>query len=264
MKRIAVVTGSASGIGRALALRIAQTGADVVVNYRNDESGADQVVASVRELGCRSIKVRADLTEEDAADVLISATLSEFGSCDILVNNVGDFWLGTVADTPASQWRYILDSNLNSVYYLSQRALPGMRERGWGRIVNIGLSPVHLVRGAPNLSAYAIAKTGVLILSRSLAAEEAKYGITVNCVSPGLIDNGHLPPAQLAWMLARVPMGRLGRPEEVAHAVAFLTSDEASYISGANIAVGGAWDWEDRPVGHDQQVSGLFGGQFPE
>jgi NAD(P)-dependent dehydrogenase (short-subunit alcohol dehydrogenase family) len=126
-------------------------------------------------------------------------------------------------------------------------------------VTNIGLSPVHLVRGAPNLAAYTIAKTGIVILSRTLAVEEAPYGIRVNCVSPGLIDNGMLAPEQEKWMRERVPAGRLGTAEEVAEAVAFLFSDRASYISGANLSVSGGWDWEDRPTEHDGHVSGLFG-----
>lgn len=139
--------------------------------------------------------------------------------------------------------------------------LPGMRERRKGRIINIGLSPTHMVRSAPNIAAYSISKTGVLILTRTLASEEAPYGITVNCLSPGLIDNGYLPPEQAKWMEKRVPMGRLGRPEEVANAVTFLVSKKASYISGANLSVSGAWDWDDRPTNHDNEVYDLFVGE---
>jgi NAD(P)-dependent dehydrogenase (short-subunit alcohol dehydrogenase family) len=256
--RTAIVTGASSGIGRTLALRLAQLGASIVINYRQDEPAADSVVAAIREMGGKAAKVQANVTAEDAVDRLITKTVNEFGSLDILVNNVGEFSLGRLADTSPRQWRYVLDSNLNSVYYLCHAGLVPMRERGWGRIINIGLSPVHLVRGAPNIAAYSIAKTGVLVLTRTLAVEEAAHGITVNCVSPGLIDNGHLPPEQKSWMEKRVPMGRLGRPEDVAYAVAFLASHAASYISGANVAVAGAWDWDDRPTDHDGDVSDLF------
>ncbi len=256
--RVAIVTGASSGIGRTLALRLAQLGASIVINYRQDEPAADSAVEAIREVGGNAAKIQADVTAESAVDGLISKTVNEFGRLDILVNNVGEFALGRLADTSPRQWHYVLDSNLNSVYYLCHAGLSPMRKRGWGRIINIGLSPVYLVRGAPNIAAYSIAKTGVLVLTRTLAVEEAAHGITVNCVSPGLIDNGHLPPAQKSWMEKRVPMGRLGRPEDVAHAVAFLATDAASYISGANLAVAGAWDWDDRPTHHDGDVSDLF------
>jgi 3-oxoacyl-[acyl-carrier protein] reductase len=133
-----------------------------------------------------------------------------------------------------------------------------MRARRRGRVVNVGLSPVGLVRAAPNVAAYAVAKTGVVVMTMSLAVEEAPYGVTVNCVSPGLVDNGYLPPEQAEWMHKRVPMGRLGRPEEVADAVAFLVSDQASYVTGANLTVSGGWDWLNRPTDHDGDVTGLF------
>ena len=256
--RTAIVTGASSGIGRTLALHLAQLGASIVVNFRKDEPAADSVIAAIRDLGGNASKVQADVTVDAEADALISRTVDEFGELDILVNNVGEFSLGRLADIGPRQWRYILDSNLNSVYYLCRAGLTPMRKRGWGRIINIGLSPVYLVRGAPNIAAYSIAKTGVLVLTRSLAVEEAAHGITVNCVSPGLIDNGHLPAEQKSWMEKRVPMGRLGSPEDVAHAVAFLATDAASYISGANLAVAGAWDWDDRPRHHDGDVEDLF------
>ncbi|HEX9334742.1 MAG TPA: SDR family oxidoreductase, partial [Pseudonocardiaceae bacterium] len=128
----------------------------------------------------------------------------------------------------------------------------------YGRVVTIGLSPSVEVRGAPNIAAYAVAKTGVAVLTRSLAAEEARHGITVNCVAPGLIDNGHLPPEQAAWMARRVPAGRLGTGEDIAAAVAFLVSDAAAYICGATVTVSGGWDWQDRQVDHDGDVTELF------
>jgi 3-oxoacyl-[acyl-carrier protein] reductase len=174
------------------------------------------------------------------------------------VNNVGEFTLGTVVEASSDIWRKTLDSNLNSAYYVSRAAIHGMRAHAYGRIVNLGLAPAALVRAAPNIAAYAVAKTGILILTRTMAAEEAKYGITVNSVSPGLIDNGYLPAAQRAWMLARVPMGRLGQPDEVAEAVAFLVSNRASYVSGADISVSGGWDWFDRPTDHDHQVKDVL------
>ena len=175
-----------------------------------------------------------------------------------MVNNVGEFILSQVHDTSVDRWKMVIDSNLNSAFYVTHEALPEMRRRRFGRVVFIGMAPTLQLRGAPNVAAYAVAKTGVAVLARSLAVEEAPYGITVNCVAPGLVDNGHLPPEQADWMRSRVPSGRLGRPAEVADTIAFVISDRAAYISGATISVSGAWEWDNRPVDHDAAVENLF------
>lgn len=255
-----MVTGSSRGIGRAIALCLARHGADVVVNYRSNEEAAAEVTAQIQALGRKTIAVAADVSAPEDARTLIDAAGERLGPVDILVNNVGDFFFKPLGLMNDAEWRNVLESNLSSVYYACRAALPGMRERKRGRIINIGLSTVYQVRAATNVAAYSIAKTGVLILTRSLAVEEAPHGINVNCVSPGLIDTGYMPPEMVEWMRKRVPLGRLGRPEEVAEAVAFLASDKADYISGANLAVAGAYDWEDRPTTYDSEVHDLFVG----
>ena len=257
-RRVAIVTGGSRGLGKAIAVCLAQSGIDVAINYRKDESAAFETADQIRSLGQRAITIQGDLTSYVAARTLISQTLKEFGTLDIVVNNVGEFFFRRLGEMDCKEWQYVFDSNLGSVFYMCRAILPLMRQRNQGQIINIGLSPTHLVRGAPNISAYSIAKTGVLVLTRSLAIEEAPYNIRVNCVSPGLIDNGHLAPEQRAWMEKRVPLGRLGTPEDVGNAVAFLVSDKATYISGANLAVAGAWDWDDRPTHHDANMHNLF------
>jgi NAD(P)-dependent dehydrogenase (short-subunit alcohol dehydrogenase family) len=256
--RVAIVTGGSRGIGRAIALSLAQAGIDVAVNYRKDEGAAVETADQIRSLGRRAITVKADLTSAAAANILIDSVSKELGEVDIVVNNVGEFFFKPLGEMNYSEWQFVLNSNLSSVFYVCRAVLPAMRKRGQGQIINIGLSPTYLIRAATNISAYAIAKTGILVLTRSLAVEEAPYNIRVNCISPGLIDNGHLPPEQREWMKKRVPLGRLGGPEDIAHAVAFLTSEKAVYISGANLAVAGAWDWEDRPTYQDEDVRSLF------
>src|SRR5215208_4214565 len=259
--KVAIVTGASRGIGRAIAINLARCGADVAVNYRNNKDAATEVTDEIQALGRRAITVQADVSAAGAAQSVLDRVDHELENADILVNNVGEFFFKPLALMNHEEWRNVLDSNLSSAYYMCQAALPGMRSRKRGWIINIGLSTVYLVRGAPNIAAYSIAKTGVLILTRSLAVEEAKNGILVNCVSPGLIDTGYMPPEMIEWMRKRVPVGRLGRPEEVADAVASLVSDKASYISGANLAVSGAYDWEDRPTTYDNEVHTLFVGQ---
>jgi 3-oxoacyl-[acyl-carrier protein] reductase len=257
--RVALVTGAASGIGRTLCERLAQDGARVAVNYRSDAAGAQSLVERLRSAGADAAAFQADVCDPEQAEGLVGAAAEHFGvGVTILINNVGEFTLSPVAATSVSRWNNVINSNLNSAFYVTRAALPAMREQEYGRVVTIGLSPTLLIRGAPNLAAYAVAKTGITVLTRSLAAEEAPYGITVNCVAPGLIDNGHLPVEQAAWMAKRVPAGRLGTGQDIAEAVAFLVSDRAAYISGATVAVSGGWDWEDRPVDHDGDVTALF------
>jgi NAD(P)-dependent dehydrogenase (short-subunit alcohol dehydrogenase family) len=258
---VALVTGASRGIGRAIALGLASTGWDVAVNYRSDAAAAAELVDTVAAAGRRAVALAADVTDPAAAARLVAETADRLGPVEVLVNNVGEFAFAPLATTTPQAWRETLESNLGSAFYTSFAALPGMRERRRGRIVNLGLSPVGLVRAAPNVAAYAVAKTGVVVLTMTMAVEEAPYGITVNCVSPGLVDNGHLPPEQADWMVDRVPMGRLGRAEEIADAVLFLVSERASYVSGANLAVAGGWDWLTRPTDHDKGVTGLFLGE---
>jgi 3-oxoacyl-[acyl-carrier protein] reductase len=261
---VALVTGGSRGIGQAISLALADAGCNVAVNYRSAEDAAREVVAAVEARGRKAVAVRGDVTNPDAAASVVADAEEQLGPIGVLVNNVGEFRLAPLGAMSYQQWREVIDSNLSSAFLMCGLVLPGMRTRRYGRIVNIGLGPVHLVRAAPNVAAYAIAKTGIVVLTMSLAAEEAPHGVLVNCVSPGLIDNGFLPPEQARWMHKRVPMGRLGAAEEVARAVTFLVSDQASYVSGANLTVSGGWDWFNRPTDHDGDVTALFLGGATE
>ncbi|MBY8870773.1 SDR family oxidoreductase [Micromonospora sp. PLK6-60] len=256
---VALVTGGARGIGRAMCERLARDGFRVVVNYRSDATAARSLVERLRSAGAQAVEIQADVCDSEQAAHLIDAAAQHFGTgVSVLVNNVGEFSLSPVSATSAQRWDEVITSNLSSAFYTTRAALPAMREQRYGRVVTLGLSASLVVRGAPNIAAYSVAKTGIAVLTRSLAVEEAPHGITVNCVAPGLIDNGHLHPAQREWMAKRVPAGRLGTGEEIAEAVAFLVSDRAAYISGATLAVAGAWDWEDRPTDHDEGVFEVY------
>jgi 3-oxoacyl-[acyl-carrier protein] reductase len=256
---VALVTGGSRGIGRAITERLARDGHAVAINYAVDSTAAEELTAKLRAEGLDAEPVQGDVCEPDQVTRIFTHIADRFGAHpSVVVNNVGEFALGTTADMSPGRWKRIIDSNLNSAFYVTREALPEMRRNRYGRVIFIGMAPTLQVRGAPNIAAYAVAKTGVSILTRSLATEEAGHGITVNCVAPGLMDNGYLSPSEAQWMLSRVPSGRLGRPEEVANAIGFLISDQAQYVNGATLSVSGGWEWDNRPVEHDTVVEHVF------
>src|SRR5215831_11436353 len=241
--KTAVVTGSAWGIGRAVACSLAELGANLVVNYRTSEAAAEEVVKRVRARGVMACAIQADVTTSEGAHHLIADSVKRVGPPDILVNNVGEFLLKTVAETTAHDWHRVFSSNVDSVFLVSRCALPHMRAEGWGRIVNITFSPVDHLSARPRTAAYTAAKAAVLSFTRSLAAEEIQHGVTVNAVGPGFVDTGpdRMPDAFRQLMLKLAPLGRLATPEEVARAVAFLCHPQASYVTGTQISLSGGW-----------------------
>lgn len=233
--KIALVTGSSRGIGRDIALKLADVNSGVAVHYRNNRNAAEKVVKKIREKGKLAACFRADLTKEKEALALVRKVEEKFGKIDILINNVGPILVQFWEKVTSSEWDYILHSNLMSALYCLKAVLPGMRERKWGRIINLGYSRVEQLVAFSKITPYAIAKTGLLILTRSVAASEASAGITVNMVSPGLMEGGILPESK------SVPKGRLGKFGDISSAVLFLVSEEADFISGTNLVVAGGW-----------------------
>jgi len=241
--KTAVVTGAAWGIGRAVADALADMGANLVVNYRTSEAAAQEVAERARRRGVKAAAVQADVTTAEGAHHLLADAVKRVGPPDILVNNVGDFLLKTVAETTTSDWHRVFSSNVDSVFLVSRCALPHMRAEKWGRIVNITFSPVDHLSARPRTAAYTAAKAAVLSFTRSLAAEEIQHGVTVNAVGPGFVDTG---PERMSEefrqrMLQLAPLGRLATPEEVARAVAFLCHPDASYVTGTQISLSGGW-----------------------
>ena len=234
-KKIALVTGSSRGLGRNIALRLADKAEGVIVHFHSDRKAASFVVDGIRKKGKLACCLQADLTREAQAHAFIRKAEDQFGRIDILVNNMGPIldkpWETLNGEDWDSMWR----GNLGSAFFCLQAALPGMRNRKWGRIINMGYSRVEQLGAYRNIVPYAAAKTGLLILTRSVAATVASDGITVNMVSPGLIEGGVLPKDQ------NIPAGRLGTFDDVASAVLFLVSDKSSYITGTNLIVSGGW-----------------------
>jgi len=233
--KIALVTGAGKGLGREIARTLAGAEAAVVaVHYARDRAAAEETVRRVRKAGVEAFAVRADLTREREAVRLVRTVEARFGRVDILVNNVGPILMKRWDELTASDWDTMFRSVLASAFLCMKAALPGMRERGWGRIVNIGYSRAEQLVSFPTITAYAAAKTGLLILTRTAAASEVGAGITINMVSPGLLKGGRMPAG-------KIPRAALGSFADVANAVRFLASEGAGAITGANLIVAGTW-----------------------
>ncbi len=234
-EKIALVTGSSRGIGKEIALALADVVSVVAVHYKDDRKAAEAVVKKIKEKRKSSASFRADLTKESEAIALIKRVEEKFKKVDILINNFGPILIKSWEKVTPSEWDFILHSNLSSALSCLKAVLPSMRKRKWGRIINLGYSRAEQLVAFPTIAPYAIAKTGLLILTRTAAATEASAGITVNMVSPGLIEGGILPGKK------NIPQRKLGKLRDVAEAVLFLISEEANFITGTNLVVAGGW-----------------------
>ncbi len=230
-----MITGSTRGIGLAIASELASRGFTPILNYRNDTLRAERALATIRALQEDASLAQADVTQEEQVDAMFEDVLRS-GPIGVLVNAVGAFGFKPFVETSASEWRSILESNLLSAVYCARRAVSVMRAQKGGHIINIGSMHADQVRARPHTLPYAIAKSGVIHLTRTLAKTEAPYGIRVNAVCPGFIEGGdHTDPKHVR----NVPLGRLGRAEDVAKAVAFLVSEDAAYITGIALGIHG-------------------------
>ena len=240
--KVALVTGSSRGIGSAIALKLAQKGCSLAINYLSCDREADKVVKSIEKMGLEAISFQCDVSNFADAEEMIDQVRLKFNRVDILVNNVGPFLYKTIRDTSIQEWHQVMNSNLNSVFYCCRAVVPMMREQKSGLIINIGGPNAERTQGYIRTCAYAVAKTGVVVFSKSLAKEEAEHGIRVNVVNPGFIQTDAYTQDMKKSMPQQVPLKRLGKPEEVADAVAYLVSDEAGYVTGSVLNVhGGLW-----------------------
>jgi NAD(P)-dependent dehydrogenase (short-subunit alcohol dehydrogenase family) len=233
----ALLTGGTGTIGAATAAKLAESGYRLVLNYHASDEAANRTTDDVLRLGPRKVRTcRADVTDEREVDRLFDDVLAEEGRVDALIHCVGEFLLRPFLETTPKDWSRLLESNLLSAVLVTRRALPIMRKQGTGSIVFIGVMHADVLRAVPNTIPYSIAKSGLLILTKSLAKVEAVHGIRVNAVCPGFVASGEHTPQEAA---SRVPIGRLGQPEEIANVIAFLVSDSASYVTGTAINVHG-------------------------
>lgn len=238
--KVALVTGASRGIGRACALHLARLGAKVAVNYARSSTQADEVVARIREMGGEAIAIQADVSNPADVEAMVERTIQELGGLDILINNAGitrDTLLMRMKD---EDWDQVLDTNLKSVFLVTKAASRYMMKKRQGRIINI--SSVIGVAGNAGQANYAASKAGIIGFSKSVAKELASRNILVNVIAPGFIDTEMtevLNDQVKEGILSQIPLGRYGKPEDVARLAGFLASEESSYITGQVIHVDG-------------------------
>jgi len=237
--KVAIVTGTSRGIGRACARERAEDGAKIAINYYTNDDAADELAAELKGKGQEAIVIQAGVAHPDDCDRMIEETVKRFGGLDILVNNAGVNRDRTIRRMAAEEWREVIATDLDSVFYCTYAAVPHMTERGGGRIVN--MSSIVGQMGNLGQSNYAAAKAGIVGFSKSAAQELARFNITVNALCPGFIETEmvtNLTEDVLKALLAKVPLGRFGKPEEVARICRFLVT-EGEYITGAQINING-------------------------
>ncbi|MGH9803942.1 MAG: SDR family oxidoreductase [Candidatus Acidiferrales bacterium] len=242
VNRVALITGAGRGLGKGIALSLAAEGMRLALCYRGNRNAAQQTARQIQARGAEALVLQADVTVPAQVARLVAGTVKHFSRLDVLINNVGEFGWGAVVDSSPAEWERLVASNLYSVFYMSKEALPVMRQQRWGRIVNLGAVGADRAFGQAKISAYAAAKAGVASFTRSLAIEEARYGITVNMVNPSNVDDQQMTREEADRVHdARFPIGRPPSAEDVAAAVKFFLSEDAGYSTGQIVTVSGGW-----------------------
>lgn len=236
MKRRALVTGSARGLGRHLAVELGSDGFDVIVHYRSSRDEAEETARLIAAAGGTAELVGADLTDPASVEAM-AESLGIAGGLDVLINNVGGFIIRHTDDLTTDDWDRVLAATASATFYTTRALLPLLRESEHGRIVNIADSGADNLRASPKSLPYYVGKTGVLIMTKTFAVTEAPRGVTVNAVMPGVLENSITFPA-----LDKIPAGRLGTLHDIAGAVRYLVSLEADYVTGSYLQVGGGWN----------------------
>ena len=238
--RVALVTGASRGIGRAIALELAKRGAAVVINYNSSAKSAEEVVAQIEAEGGKAAAFKADVSDFEEAGKLVKFAIDTFGNLDILVNNAGITRDSLIMMMKEDDWDAVLDTNLKSTFNCSKAAVRHMMRKRYGRIINI--ASVAGQMGNPGQTNYSASKAGQIGFTKALAREVASRKVTVNAIAPGFVDTEILdamPEETLEAALKMVPLGRMGTPEEIAHAAAFLADERSGYITGQALGVDG-------------------------
>ena len=238
---VALITGGARGIGRAIGVDLARAGWAVAFCYRTSVDAAEATRADIEAAGARALAVQADVSDPAAAAGLVRQVEAAWGRIDALINCAGPYHRVELLQETPEGWREMFEGNLHPVFYLSHAVAPGMVTRKRGRILAFAMATADQLTAQPNVTAHYIAKAGVLVLVRSLARVLAPHGITVNAISPGFIDSGSTSAAELGAMRPRIPAGYVGELRDAVAAARFLLSDEARYVTGANLHLSGGW-----------------------
>ncbi len=238
MLKKALVTGSAVGIGRAIALELASKGFDVAFHYNRSADAANQASQEATTYGVKSIALQADVTKPEQAQSLVENAAEQLGGLSVVVNNVGNFLGKLTSQISIEEWHNVIDSNLNTTFYITKAALPYLKAANGARIVNFACANAQNVVSRRTNTAYIIAKTGIIIYSKSLAQEVIKDKITVNIVSPGIAENSF----DLEEMIPKLPTKRPATLQEINHAVWFFINPDSDYITGQILEVSGGWN----------------------
>jgi len=239
--KVALITGGARGIGRSIGLSLAERGWSIALCYRTSTKEGEETAREIQELGGSAMALQCDVSDPNAAEEMTRQVENEWRGIDVLINCAGPYHRINLLEETIEGWHSMFSNNLHPVFYLSRVIAPGMKERGWGRIVNFSMAKADQQVAQPQLTAHYIAKAGVLILTRSLARLLAPHGITVNAISPGFIDSGSAPQQELEKMTKHIPAGYIGTTQDVVGVVNFLLTEEARYVTGTNIQVSGGW-----------------------
>jgi len=240
-QRVALITGGAKGIGKGIALDLAARQWRVAFCYRTSDDAAKTTAQAITARGGQALPIQCDVSDPQAAKQMAAQVENTWGHIDALINGAGPYHRINLFEETVEGWNDMFDGNLHPIFYLAQAVVPSMKARKTGRIVNFSMANADQMISQPDVTAHYIAKAGVLILTRTLAKLLAPHGITVNAVSPGFIDSGSAPPAELAAMTKRIPAGYIGTVDDTVAAVRYLLSDEARYVNGANIQISGGW-----------------------
>lgn len=237
----ALVTGSAKGIGRAIALELAQQGFDIVFHYNSSVDAAEEARKEAAQFGVKAIALQADITQPEQAVALVEQSATELDGLSVVVNSVGNYLSQRTSQMTTNEWHSVIDSNLNSAFYITQAAIPHLKAAQWGRILNVAAASAQNLTARDLNTAYIVAKTGIIIYTKSLAKELITDNITANVISPGIAENSFEYDDDWEDCLPTLPAGRPAHLSEIVHAAWFFLNPESDYITGQVLEVSGAW-----------------------
>lgn len=240
-ERVALITGGARGIGRGIALDLAANEWKVAICYRTSQFEAQDVVRTIEKNGGQALAIQCDVSDATAGVRLVQQVENAWGRIDALINGAGPYHRVPLFEETADGWSEMFNNNLHPIFYLAKAVAPGMKARQSGRIISFSMANADKMEAQPSVTAHYIAKAGVLILTRTLAKILAPDGITVNAISPGFIDSGSAPPGELDGIAKKIPAGYIGEVKDTVQAVRYFLSEEARYVTGANLHVSGGW-----------------------